>query len=633
MELIRTIHTTTDTPFIYVSMDTTEGEGCVGHWIWECALFLPYIKDIQKKTTKPLKILLNAKKQYKLNILSDFGFYDNDIEYSTNMAKDGDTYQEYYVVPMKSEYSIYVPKFFYLWNTTIHTSEFFDALQLFREFYINSLPLITKTIPFVYVTRSKKENYIYNSRNFVNIDDFYSMLNKNNVDVLDIDDLTSLTPQFEKILKAHTIILEMGSVFTINAAFIASNSHIIIINDGFQFDYYRCSNPFFLIFKKLMYERNNTIETHKNACINTSNGFSIHIKTFEDSIKSLKLLRTVCIVCNNSDFETINSFPKFPIMAISNNSVSETYYDYNLIVCNKCKCLQLKHLVDPTILYSDIYMNATFSPSWNEHHIAFSNFILTNTHETIFLEVGANKGDLYKIMIKEKPIEFVTLDMYKHKDLPSEIKFIEGNCETFDFKGFNTIILSHVFEHLYSPLSFIKNIRNAGVSNVFISIPDFDLLIKDMSLLTINSQHTFYCGFDYIIYMFSLYNYKCETSFIWSGNCKSSMFKFVLDIDTLPNEIPSTDIQLYKNIYLEKVNKIHNMEIPINSYIMPSGIYGQLYYYLIKDKHHIIGFLDNNSQRHGNNLYGTDKIVYSPSTIDYNIVTVIICDSVNILYV
>ena len=337
-------------------------------------------------------------------------------------------------------------------------------------------------------------------------------------------------------------------------------------------------------------------------------------------------IRTRCAICHHTEFETLFSLPHFPIMAISNDLVTESYYDYHLIVCNECKCLQLKYLVDPSVLYSDIYMNATFSPSWTDHHTHFSNFILSNTNERVFLEVGANKGDLFKCMKNVRDVEFMTLDMFKHDELPHEIKFIEGNCETFDFTGLSNVILSHVFEHLYSPLTFIKNIRTAGVQNVFISIPNFDMLVQEKSLLTIHSQHTFFCGFDYIIYIFSLYNYTCDTSYSYNGNFKSTMFKFVLDPAALPTNLPSIDIQLYRNIYVDKIQQIGSVEIPENSYIMPSGIYGQIYYYVIKNKDRILGFLDNNSQRHGKLLYGTNKMVYSPSSIDYNTATIIICN-------
>lgn len=115
-------------------------------------------------------------------------------------------------------------------------------------------------------------------------------------------------------------------------------------------------------------------------------------------------------------------------------------------------------------------------------------------------------------------------------------------------------------------------------------------------------------------------------SHIYNGNIKFSMFKFVLDPAALPTNLPSINVQLYRNIYIDKIQQIGSVEIPKNSYIMPSGIYGQIYYYLIKDKENIVGFLDNNAQRHGKLLYGTNKMVYLPSSIDYNTATIIICD-------
>jgi hypothetical protein len=336
--------------------------------------------------------------------------------------------------------------------------------------------------------------------------------------------------------------------------------------------------------------------------------------------------RSSCIICNNKEFELIISCSKFPIMAISNDKVSDEFYDLSIIACTQCKCVQLQNLVDIQILYSNIYMNSTFSPSWTDHHSIFSKFILNNTEDISFLEIGANKGDLYKNMIKEKHINFTVLDMFKHDDLPSEINFIEGNCETFNFSGFNTIILSHVFEHLYSLHTFIKNIQTCGVLSVFISIPNFDLLLKEKSIIMLHSQHTFYCGLDYIIYIFSLYNYKCENYFLYNGNFKSIMFKFVLDYSSGKVLLPSTDLQLIKELYIDKVTYLNNIEIPMNTYIAPSGIYGQYIYYFLNNKNNILGFLDNNMERHGNTLYGTNKLVYSPLKIDYDNSTVIICD-------
>ena len=336
--------------------------------------------------------------------------------------------------------------------------------------------------------------------------------------------------------------------------------------------------------------------------------------------------RTSCLICNKTKFTNVNSFPSFPIMAISNDRATDMFYEYTLMACENCKCLQLKYLVDPSILYSDLYTNATFSPSWKDHHDNFSKFIIQNTTETQFLEVGANKGDLYKCLLKQKEIAYTSLDFFKHGDLPNEIKFIEGNCETFNFTGYKTIILSHVFEHLYFPRIFLENIQFSGVSTIFISIPNFNALLDEKSLCLLHSQHIFFCGDKYIKYLFSLYGYKCEFSYIYNGNFKSIMYKFTVDPLTEILSVPSTDIQLYKEIYVNKIDTITNIKVPPNTYIMPSGIYGQYFYYFLNNKENVLGFLDNNKERHSQKLYGTDKKVYSPLSIDHSNSTVIVCD-------
>jgi len=267
IDIVNTFTNNNNIQHVYVSLDTAEGS-CVGHWLWECALFLPYIKVLKKTLPYTLKILLHDSKRYKTNILSDFDFYETDILYSSKMISDHrgrGNWQETFVIPEESEYIIYLPKFFYLWETNIHTSLFFDCLTRFREYYIQKIPDTSKSIPITYVARSRKENYANNYREFINKDEIRTMLEENKVNIMDVDTLTSLVPQFSQILTSKTIIVEMGSAFKINAGLLASNSRIIVIND--LWDYYNVDAPFFHILRKLMNERNNTIEIFSTGAI------------------------------------------------------------------------------------------------------------------------------------------------------------------------------------------------------------------------------------------------------------------------------------------------------------------------------------------------------------------------------
>lgn len=292
MQIINTCKPETYVQFIYISLDTTEGKECVGHWIWECSFFIQDIKKVKQKHGLTVKILLNTKKTYKLNILSDFGFNESDIVYSNTMSTHntgGDNWNLNYVIP-EEEYILLIPSFFYLWKTTINSEIFFNKVAEFRKYYIDNLPEISKTTPITYISRSQKENYSRNNREFINFKDFRNLMCEKNVNILDTDTLSSLTPQFHTVLSSKVIIVEAGSAFTINCAFIASNSHIILIND--IHGYYNSSNyEWFIVLRILLESRNNTVEIFSTGDkTNNNTPFSVDLNRMSEKIDIIRSL-------------------------------------------------------------------------------------------------------------------------------------------------------------------------------------------------------------------------------------------------------------------------------------------------------------------------------------------------------
>jgi hypothetical protein len=290
MQIIDTTNLDRDVEFMYLSLDTAEGKDCVGHWIWECSFFINDIKKYSEEYNLPIKILLSNKKAYKLNILSDFGFNESDIVYSNKMTNHSTDLNLNYVIPEEEEYVLIVPSFFYLWKTSRNSEIFFNKVAEFRKYYIDNLPAITKTIDITYISRSQKENYSGNNRKFINFKDFRSLMNEKNVNILDIDTLSSLKPQFHTVLSSKVIIVEAGSAFTINCAFIASNSHIIIINDIHHYN--NPNNTEWLhMLLKLVESRNNTVEIFSRGDkTNNNTPFSVDLNRMSEKIDILRSL-------------------------------------------------------------------------------------------------------------------------------------------------------------------------------------------------------------------------------------------------------------------------------------------------------------------------------------------------------
>jgi len=345
------------------------------------------------------------------------------------------------------------------------------------------------------------------------------------------------------------------------------------------------------------------------------------------------ITRILCAICESTQFKHIYILDDFPMLIHNTSSdiLSDETYSLELIGCRECGCVQMKNIVNPSILYNTNYKTASYSKLAINHNIAFSSFILENTDETTLLEIGSNSGSLYKMMADKKKLVYTCLDLFYNINLPKEIIFIEGNCEDFNYSNYNTIILSQVFEHLVEPRKFLKQIHNDNVQSVFISIPNFNSQMESGDLNTINSQHTFFCGYEHILYLFSLYGFRCEVFNTFINN--SCMFKFSKDIHIVNYRKPLAEyvIKRFEDIYKERLIEINNINIDSPTYIYPAGQLGQiLYTYLGERKKFIIGFLDGDYSKHNSRMYGTPLNIYSPSKLEEyvgNNVNIILCRS------
>uniref|UniRef100_A0A6C0KMZ4 Methyltransferase n=1 Tax=viral metagenome TaxID=1070528 RepID=A0A6C0KMZ4_9ZZZZ len=329
------------------------------------------------------------------------------------------------------------------------------------------------------------------------------------------------------------------------------------------------------------------------------------------------MYRTNCVICDSTKFEHVYTFPNYPITQNSSSlDIShDEFKDSTFVSCIDCGCVQLKTLIDPIKLYENCNRLIDATPTWKEHHKLFSDFIIENNKYTTILEIGSSTCPLYKLL-KHTGIHYTTMDIADSEGRPSEVPFIQGNCEDFDFTGHSSLILSHTFEHLYNPRKFLKNIHDAKVKSVFISIPNIDELYSSENISILNNEHTFYVGNKEIVYMFSQIGYLCNNFYKFKNH--SLFYHFVNNSSAilLPLE---NKINLGKNmqkIFIKYENIMKNIRIDKPCFICPGAHYGQkIYYYLQNYSKYIEGFIDNDPLKQGKRVYGTPCNVYSPDIL------------------
>jgi len=327
--------------------------------------------------------------------------------------------------------------------------------------------------------------------------------------------------------------------------------------------------------------------------------------------------RTNCVICDSSKFTHVYTFPNYPITQNSSplDTSHDEFQDSTFVSCIDCGRVQLKTLIDPIKLYENCNRLIDATPTWKEHHKLFSDFIIENNKYTCVLEIGSSTCPLYKLL-KNTGIHYTTMDIADSDKRPSEVEFFQGNCEEFNFIGHNSLILSHTFEHLYNPRKFLKNIHDAKVKSVFISIPNIDELYTSENISVMHNEHTYYVGDKEIRYLFSQYGYSCNASYNFRKH--SLFYHFLYDVSVVPLYLEPV-LEVGKNmqrIFLKYQTTLEEIIIDKPFFICPGAHYGQkIYYYLQKFSKFMKGFIDNDPLKQGKRVYGTPFYMYSPDIL------------------
>ena len=341
------------------------------------------------------------------------------------------------------------------------------------------------------------------------------------------------------------------------------------------------------------------------------------------------MIRINCVICNGNEFSE-NFKTKSTLMMVSDDRKMDEneLFDLQFVACTHCGCVQLQKLYDPSVIYSQP-LQCYNGPTLKTHYELFSTFILDHISDTNhILEIGGSYGRLAKIISETKEIGQDRIESYRIMEVVSEqyppipnIEYISGNCETFDYRSFpiDTMIMSHVFEHLYEPRTFLKKIRDANIQHIFLSNPDMENLAKTGDINNLNILHTYYIDTRYLTYLFNEYGYVLKNTSNYENN--SVFYHFMLDsrpdvrsiVPYKNPELPDYTLNFYRNLQ----SSIHNIQISTPFFICPSGFYGKFVYNYLHEntRRFVLGFLDSDPMKIGKRLSGTPCQIYPKNTI------------------
>ena len=343
-----------------------------------------------------------------------------------------------------------------------------------------------------------------------------------------------------------------------------------------------------------------------------------------------KIQRNKDVINECEDLEHLYTFDNFPVFmgCMDQPSEKDILVDMQWEISKSSGVIQLNPLLPLDILYPESHGSGSVGSLWTEHHQIFANFIQSQAPRSV-LEIGGAHGILSREYKKLNKIDWTILEPNPSPAEGVSAEFIEGFFDdNFTFDGeFDTIIHSHVFEHVYYPDEFIKHISGflENGQNLIFSLPNMEQMLKRKYTNCINFEHTVFITEPYVEHLLSKHGFR-QISKEYFKEDHSIFYAYVKDSSTPLVELPKGLYEHNKILYLDYVdyhNKLIsdlNVKIDKTSNDRPIYLFGAHVFaqYLIEfglNINRIICLLDNDINKQGKRLYGTSMIVESPKML------------------
>ena len=343
------------------------------------------------------------------------------------------------------------------------------------------------------------------------------------------------------------------------------------------------------------------------------------------------IFRNSDVVLKQKDLISLYSFKKFPVfMGCTNQKKKlDLLADMNWSISKESGAIQLNPLLPLEVIYKEQHGSGCVGDLWNKHHLAFAKFVHSFNFKTV-LEIGGLHGILSKLYQNLD----VTIDWTIIEPNPIPVNgvtahFIKGYFDDqFKFdKQVDAILHSHVFEHIYDPHIFLNHISNflSEGKYMLFSVPNLEEMLKRKYTNAINFEHTIFLTQSYIEYLLSKYHFRVIKKEYFKED-HSIFYACIRDSKVQSSDLPKGLFEYNKKLFLEYVNYHHKLIDELNSkiktlqknqklYLFGAHIFSQ---YLINyglNVKRIDCIIDNDFNKQGKRLYGTDLKVFSPKIL------------------
>lgn len=334
--------------------------------------------------------------------------------------------------------------------------------------------------------------------------------------------------------------------------------------------------------------------------------------------------RKRCLLCDG-DLIFVQVFRNFPVyMGVTDKTEQELFSDMEFCSCDNCGCVQLKNLIEPSVLYNRPH-NPAIGKTWETHNRCLSDYVISNTVDSSkILDVGGANMKIGNLVCESSKVQSYTVcDMSVGSytlEPNKKIRTIKGYVEYLSTEEkYDAIVLSHTLEHFYEPVAVMKKLNEllSDGGSVFISIPNIEAQLEDGFLNALNFEHTYYLSHEYMKLLASI----CGFDVVHTENFSKYNSFYRLQKKQIGFVFPS-DTTRSRLVYQQHIQKLLKDVAEINFkidgkqvYCFGAHVFTQMMIAAGLNTSAIKGLLDNDTGKIGKFLYGYDLPVLNPSII------------------
>lgn len=338
--------------------------------------------------------------------------------------------------------------------------------------------------------------------------------------------------------------------------------------------------------------------------------------------------RDHCAVTGFPDLEKLYEFPDFPVFmgCLTQPEMRDLKQTMSWWISRGSGLIQLNRLLPLDILYPETHGAGAIGALWGNHHRTFARFLNKSTPTSV-LEIGGAHGILANEFHQLHEIPWTILEPNPSPVDDCKARFIKGFFDdNFMYSDeFDTIVHSHVFEHIYKPDDFMVHLSGfmkIGQKLVF-SLPNMQVMLERKYTNCINFEHTVFLTEPYVEYLLAKHGFKLIAKEYFMDD-HSIFYSAIRDPEVKPVILPHNLYEKNKKLYMDYVDYHKTLIADLNQkmtectqsiFLFGAHVFAQYLLEMGLNTDKIVCLLDNDKNKQGKRLYGTSFTVASPNIL------------------